>query len=97
MPGTYTLKHPFTEKGTGKVIIGEVVVRRPKGKDMKAAEKAESDFDGTMILIERLCSLPDGGDVPANFSDELDVEDLDALGELVTAMLPGGRKTGETT
>ncbi|KTE24464.1 MULTISPECIES: phage tail assembly protein [unclassified Sphingopyxis] len=97
MPDTYILKHPITEKGTGAVIIGEVVVRRPKGKDMKAADKAESDFHGSMVLIDRLCSLPGGGDVPANFSDELDVEDLDALGELVTAMLPGGRKTGATT
>jgi hypothetical protein len=95
MQGDYTLKHPIVPKQGDPITA--VVLRRPKGKDMKAADKAESDFSGTLILIERLCSLPDGTDVFPGFADELDVEDIETLGERVEAMLPRGQKTGGTT
>lgn len=91
----YRLKHPITGKD-GAVIISEVVLRRPKGKDLRASERESSSFDGTLVLIERLCSQPNGEAVFAGFADELDVEDIDALGEFVEAMLPSGPKTGGT-
>lgn len=94
MAGPYTLKHPITPQ-QGQPIT-DVVLRRPKGKDMKAADKASSDFEGTLILIERLCTLGGGDPVFPGFADELDVEDIEALGERVEAMLPRGQRTGET-
>lgn len=90
----YTLKYPITPQ-QGQPVTA-VVLRRPKGKDMKAADKAASDFEGTLVLIERLCSLPGGDPVFPGFADELDVEDIEALGERVEAMLPRGQKTGAT-
>lgn len=91
----YTLRHPVATKD-GTVLVSEVKLRRPKGKDMKASERAPSNFEASLILIERLCQQPSGEAVFAGFADELDVEDISALGELLEAMLPSGPKTGET-
>lgn len=79
---TYTLKYPVTLKsGT---TITEVTVRRVRGKDMRELDKhAQQPVALTLALIDRLCQFPDGGDVFANFADELDAEDVQALGELV--------------
>lgn len=95
MEGPYTLKHPITPQ-QGQPIT-DVVLRRPKGKDVKAADKAPSDLESTFVLIERLCSLPGGDPVFPGFADELDVEDIEALGERVTAFSRSGRPTGETS
>lgn len=96
MEGPYTLKHPVRSKD-GKLEITDVVIRRPKGKDVKAADKAPSDLDSTFVMIERLCQMPDGSDVFPGFADELDVEDIEGLGERVAAFTPSGRPTGETS
>lgn len=90
----YVLKFPIQLK-QGEPI-GEVFVRRAKGKDLRAVSKAGSELDGTLMLIDRLCTLPDGGDVFLGFADELDAEDIDGLGELVMASLPSGPTTGGT-
>ncbi|QUM72180.1 phage tail assembly protein [Sphingopyxis granuli] len=97
MEGRYTLKHPITLKGGDAPVVSEVVIRRPKGKDIRAADKASSDLDSTFVLIDRLCQMPDGGDVFPGFADELDVEDVEGLGERVAALLPSGNRTGETS
>ena len=97
MGGSYALKHPITSKTAGDVIVTEIVIRRPKGKDIRAADKASSDLDSTFVLIDRLCQMPDGSDVFPGFADELDVEDVEALGERVAALLPSGPRTGETS
>lgn len=92
----HILKHPIVGK-SGETLVTEVHVRRAKGKDLRAADKSASEFDGTLVMIERLCQMPDGSDVFPGFADELDAEDIAALGELVTASLPSGQKTGGTT
>ncbi len=97
MEGPYTLKHPITDRSSGAAVVTDVVIRRPKGKDVRAADKASSDIDGTFLLIDRLCQMPDGSDVFPGFADELDVEDVEALGERVAALLPSGPRTGETS
>lgn len=97
MEGPYTLKHPITTKAGAAPIVTDIVIRRPKGKDVRAADKATSDLDSTFVLIDRLCQMPDGSDVFPGFADELDVEDVEALGERVAALLPSGPRTGETS
>ncbi|PAL22653.1 phage tail assembly protein [Sphingopyxis sp. GW247-27LB] len=91
----YLLKHPI-ETRDGKPMVAEVHIRRAKGKDLRAIAEAKNDFDGTLMLIDRLCQHPDGGPIFPGFADELDAEDIEALGELVMAILPSGQKTGET-
>lgn len=90
----YQLKHPIQPK-QGEAITA-VSIRRAKGKDLRAITKAANDFEATLMLIDRLCLYPDGTAVFAGFADELDAEDIEALGEFVAAVLPSGPKTGET-
>lgn len=95
MEGSYILKHPLKNKA-GDTIVTEVSLRRAKGKDLKAADKAASDLDSTFVLIDLLSQMPDGSGVFPGFADELDAEDIEALGERVAALLPGGHQTGGT-
>ena len=92
----YMLKHPIKTAG-GETMIADVILRRPKGKDLKAADKAATDLESTFILLDRLAQTPDGNDVFPGFAEELDAEDIVALGERLDALLPSGPKTGGTT
>ncbi|WP_067734495.1 hypothetical protein [Novosphingobium naphthalenivorans] len=98
----YTLKHdivletrdPETKEEREEILrpAGSVVmVRRPKAKDLLVFDQ----FDGKPIasvtaLIKRVVKLDDIE--VAN----LDGEDFDALGELVSPPEKGGRTTGKT-
>jgi hypothetical protein len=97
----YTLKYPIPN-GTQPPVT-DVVVLRPKGKDRRVIDRHVTP-DGGIInpvamhleMIERLVRLPGGGDIYAGFAEELDDEDVDALGKLVMPDLPSGRPTGGT-
>jgi hypothetical protein len=92
---SYPLKHPITTK-SGTVIDG-VQLRRAKGKDMRLIDKhRDSPMALTLALIDALCLFPDGTPIFAGFADELDAEDIDALGELAFASMPDGPTTGAT-
>lgn len=80
----YTLKYPIAFK-SGTTTITEVIVRRPRGKDIREFDRFSGQPIGlTLAMIDRLCRMPDGSDVFAGFADELDAEDIEALGELVS-------------
>ncbi len=99
--GEYTLLYPI-EPEQGQPITA-VTILRPKGKDRRVLDRYLTP-DGGIInpiamqleMIERLCRLPDGSDIFAGFADELDDEDLDALGKRVMPDLPNGQPTGGT-
>lgn len=98
---TYRLKHPLTlDSGT---VIDQVDIVRPKGKDRRVIDRHITPEGGLinpmamqLEMIERLCRMPDGGDVFSGFADELDDEDVEELGKLVTPDLPSGQATGGT-
>lgn len=92
--GAYTLKYPVDFKNRdGEVIktLAEVTLRRLNGGDVRAVANASDKGKGeaTAVLICRACSLS-----PSEF-DQLDAEDVTALGELASGFLGASRATGE--
>lgn len=86
-PVTYTLIHPIT---FGSETITELKFRRPKGKDIRRIrDMGELTGDDNMNLIGQLC-----GKAPPVI-DELDLEDITAIGALVDGFFKSGPKTGE--
>ncbi|TIW97785.1 phage tail assembly protein [Mesorhizobium sp.] len=79
-------RHPLVEAITidGREVT-EAVLRRIKGKDIRDMERHESDLDKTAFIICRLAGWP-----PEAF-DELDAEDIDALGKIIEGFM-GRRK-----
>lgn len=68
-----------------------VVLKRPRGKDMKILDKYEGqDVTGSLALLGRISNLTD------EECDLLDMVDVEALGNLLTKASPPGRTTGET-
>lgn len=69
----FKLKHPFEFSGEK---VSELSFRRPKGKDIKAAlAKGEAEF--VFVLFGNLCERS------AELIEEFDIEDLDALNNLM--------------
>jgi hypothetical protein len=92
---SYTLFHPVLPKRGD--AISEVLVRRATGKDMRLLDRHQGNpMALTLALIDALTLYPDGAPIFAGFADELDAEDIFALGELVTASLPDGQVIGAT-
>ncbi|UNU43631.1 phage tail assembly protein [Sphingopyxis sp. YF1] len=92
---SYRLATPITPKqGTP---ITEVLIVRPRGRDLKVLDQIDGHVEIMATMIDRLCRMPDETDVFVGFSDELDVEDFAALGEsvmsLITDALPTGGKS----
>lgn len=99
--GTYKLLYPI-EPEQGQPIT-DVVILRPKGKDRRVLDRYLTPNGGVanpmgmqLEMIERLCRLPDGGDIFAGFADELDDEDVEALGKRVMPDSPSGQPIGAT-
>ncbi len=93
-PYSYTLLYPVQLKGRDGTVIKSVssitLLRRPKGKDLRATDKAEGDAGKAILLIASI-----SGELPMVI-DELDSEDIAALGELLGGSSPNGRPTGAT-
>lgn len=79
-------RHPLVEPITieGREVT-EAVLRRIKGKDIRDMDRQDSDLDKTAFIICRLAGWP-----PEAF-DELDAEDIDALGKIIEGFM-GRRK-----
>ncbi len=84
------LKYPISVDGTR---YEELTLRRMKGSDMIAVGKLQTDGMSeagiTLALIALLCNIDE------KVSNELDVEDIMALGELMESFFPNstaGRK-----
>jgi len=84
----YTLKFPIEHDGRQ---IGEVSMRRPKVKDLRAMQAAGNDeFEQSVLMISLLTGLP------AEAIDEIDPDDFTVLAEMVAGFFPKGprRETG---
>lgn len=91
----YTLKHPITPAEGAPIT--EVLIRRGKGKDLRIIDGLlDQPMALTLRRIDQLCQFPDGSSVFPGFADELDEEDVEALGELVMPKSVDGPKTGAT-
>lgn len=71
--------------------ITEVLVREPRARDMRVADRHEGQVAKSIALIAQLTGL-EIRDV-----DELVAADFDALGEIVSDFFPGGQATGTTS
>lgn len=92
----YTFKYPVSG-GQNSAPIREVAIRRVKGKDMREIDRHSGQpIALTLAMIERLCRLPNGDPLFPGFADELDSEDIEALGELVMPTGDDGPPTGLT-
>ena len=77
------LKFPFT---VDSVKYDELTPRRLKGADMLTLEKMQglgnSEAQTTLSMIALLC------DVPENVPEQMDAEDIYALGEIIGNFIP---------
>jgi hypothetical protein len=94
-PVRYELKHPlkFTFKGPDgerEETTAELSLRRIKGKDLRGLTADMSEPQQALHLIGRSSGLT------AMQVDELDAEDIAALGEVIEGFMPPGLKTGPT-
>lgn len=85
---TYRLKYPLTQPDGNE--ISEINIRRIKGADQEAFEGQRFDLEKegykiTKFWIVRLSSL-----VPEDVN-ELDVSDIQALGELIAELAEEGK------
>lgn len=94
-PIVYTLKHPIelraADSGAITETLRELTLRRPKGKQLKAMDRAEGEVGKTLALIGACAGQP-----PSTM-DLLDGEDFTALGEMLEDFFGGLRRTGKTS
>ncbi len=92
---TYKLKHPIElrDKESGEVIetITQLTIQRPKGKHLKAMDKAQGDVARTLALIGAVANQP------PSVMDLLDGEDFAGMSEIVEDFFGGRRPTGGTS
>ncbi len=91
----YKLKYPIEirDKESGAVIdtITTLTLTRPKGKHLKAMDRAEGDVARTLALVGAVSGQP-----PA-VMDLLDSADFAGLTEIVEDFFGGRRPTGATS
>lgn len=81
---TYDLAFPIDLNGQ---TIKNVTLRRPKGNDLVAAQRASTnELERSMALVERLAEFAPGT------CGEMDALDVDALATLVGGMMGNGKK-----
>ena len=87
-----TLVEPITYKHSkldGERTLTELrLVKKVKGKHMKAMDKATGEISQALALVAALSG------VPAHAMDDLDARDLDLVQELIGPFLPKSRATG---
>lgn len=76
----YVLKYPFTFDGKK---IDKISIRRPKGRDAVAMAKAADDPNSNPFMGHALLTGLD-----ENVFDEMDLEDVNAIGNIVQDFLP---------
>ena len=89
----HPLKHPIEIKAaSGQVMetITELRLRRPKGKHLKATDAAKGEVGKTLALIVAIAGIP------ASAADEIDGEDLAAIGEVMGNFFGVSLTTGGT-
>ena len=90
---TYKLKYPIElrDKETGAVTetITTLQLVRPKGKHLKAMDKASGEVSQTLALIGAISNQP------PSVIDLLDGEDVAGLGEIVAGFFGGRQPTGK--
>lgn len=90
----YELKHPIEVKAKdGDEVVEKITsltLKRPKGKHLKAMDKAQGENAKVLALIAA-CSGQ-----PPSVTDELDAEDFAGLAEIVESFFGGRLPTGAT-
>lgn len=95
MSQAYPLKYPIELRNTaGDVVdtLTELQLRRLRGKDLKDVANAvpKGHGEAMAVLICRCSGIP-----PSTF-DQLDAEDVTAIGEIATGFIGGALPTGAT-
>ncbi len=88
-PVVYVLTAPVQ---SGTETITELHIRRPKAKDVRAVRTGPQaqPFSETLDLIGRLACQP------KHVVDDLDMEDVNAITEIIEGFSKSGPKTGDT-
>lgn len=94
---TYELKFPIvlrarTQGGPEvETTLTELTVRQLKAKDLRMLDTVQGRIAQSLAIIAALTGLS------AKAVDELDVSDIEGLGEIIGDFFPGRRETGETS
>lgn len=75
---SFTIQHDGRE-------IGEIILRRPKVKDLRSVTDADSDQLSQGVAIAAVLS-----GLPAEAIEELDAEDFTAISEVIADFFPKG-------
>ena len=94
MSQVYELKHVVELKDkAGDIVerITEVTLRRLTGADLKAIANAadKGKGDAMLLLVSRCASLP------TSTVDQLDAQDVQAIGEIAAGFIGGALPTGD--
>lgn len=92
-PIVYALKHPIdirNKEGEAIETITSLTLVRPKGRQLKAMDRAEGEVGKTIALVCAIAGLPPSA------GDLLDGEDIADLGEILAGFFGGRRPTGGT-
>ncbi len=95
MSQIYRLKFPVTQKlrtnggPLREEVIEEVTLRRAKAKDLRLLDAHEGNFGRSLTLLGALSGLS------RTAIDELDAEDVKALGDIASDFFPDLLATGE--
>ena len=92
---THPLKHKIvltkrSSQGETTEEITELTLRRPKAKDLRIMDKPMGEVAKTIELIAALSGHP------TKVIDEVDGEDLEALGKVIEGFTPPGQPTGQS-
>ena len=86
----YFLQHPIEyEKGSAKVAVADVTMRRKKMADNMAIKELSNGIDIVSVLIERLTGLE------PYLVSELDDVDIEAMQIILDSFTQLGPKTGK--
>ncbi len=82
-----TLSYPINVGGTEQTIIK---LRRPKVRDVRAAEKHSKDgFEQVLYLISKVGLLSDDSGLSPADVDEIDVVDITKISEVIEGFTKG--------
>ena len=95
--GSVDLKYPIpvAKEGGGTVEVSKLTFRRVKTKDLKLLPDSFVEDEGKIAPRDIIPIIASLADIPEEAADEIDLEDLDEIGEKLESFFDKSLGTGE--